>query len=438
MATSTQPGSPGVPAAPDNYNSFSNWNVTYAGPAPQQVHLSLTDDSKYVQVEFTTLENVSKACFKYWPKTNSGRPVTVTRGNDWAFVDGGAAKRTTYLHKFQSKRLQLATVYEYQVGTVPTNTTNTTTLWSSTFEFHTADRTDSFKFVAIGDLGINNAVTAKSLTNLADSHEYDFITVSGDQGYNLEDENGEKGDEYLNFMQQVYSKLPFMGVIGNHEDAYNYTHYVNRFNNVPFEQSNSPTPLLYSFNYKSLHLVSFTTEAFFLNKFGSPEQIAFALNWLDQDLTKANKHRSKRPWIIVISHHPIYCSSSNSDCITDAPMLRSYIEPVLAKHNVDIFLTGHVHNYERTYPVHNGTLATTSYHNAPSFFQIVNGDAGQPGDNTAFNSSITPPDWSAARYSGYGYSVVDVSPSTLNFGHYQVNTDGSLGSAVDQFTVTKS
>ncbi|KAI8068420.1 Metallo-dependent phosphatase-like protein [Gongronella butleri] len=435
-------GGAGKPGVPDQYNAFSNWNITYAGPQPQQVHLSIGDEGKYVQVEFTTLDKVDSAFFKYWPKSakhGSKKAVTVTRGNNWEFVDGGNLKRATYMHKFQSKRLKPATVYEYQVGTVSANNTQNGTVLSDVFEFHTAAKSESFKFVAIGDLGVNNAVTMKQLTNLADSHQYDFMTVSGDQGYDLSDMNGIKGDQYMNFLQQVYAKLPFMGAIGNHEDAYNYTHYINRFNNVPFETSRSSTPLFWSFNYKSLHLVSVSTEAFFLNKFGSQDQMNYFTNWLDQDLERANKDRHKRPWIVVISHHPIYCSDTTSDCQEDAPMIRAHLEPVLTKHNVDIFLTGHVHNYERTYPIVNNTRVTTNLHNAPSFIQIVNGDAGQPSSASTFNASVVPNDWSAVRFAGYGFSTIEVSHKSLDFTHHEVSAkDGSLGGVIDHFTLTKS
>jgi hypothetical protein len=63
----------------------------------------------------------------------------------------------------------------------------------------------------------------------AKTHKYDFLTVGGDQAYNMDDFNGTKGDEYMNFMQEVYAQLPYMGAVGNHEGAYNFSHYKNRY-----------------------------------------------------------------------------------------------------------------------------------------------------------------------------------------------------------------
>lgn len=165
----------------------------------------------------------------------------------------------------------------------------------------------------------------------------------------MKDFDGLKGDQYMNLMQEVWARVPYLGVSGNHEGAYNYSHYKNRFRNVPFEDSQSSNPLLYSFNYKSLHLVSFSTEVYFD---GTDDMILSATNWLDQDLTEANRHRKQRPWIILITHHPVYCSAPDSeDCTSKAARIRDgpidnitqehfgALEPLLLKHKVDLYLT---------------------------------------------------------------------------------------------------
>lgn len=203
--------------------------------------------------------------------------------------------------------------------------------------------------------------------------------------------------------------------------------------------------MFYSFNYKSLHLVSFSTEIY---SSGTPAEAQTALNWLEADLTEANKNRDKRPWIILLTHHPIYCSLPNSDCTTKAATIRNGpigtnnqtsggIEDILLKYNVDIYMSGHVHAYERTLPMAHGNYTATNYHNAPSFFQLLTGDAGQPSGGDVWDNSTVIPKWSVAHHSGYGYTTVRVSPSALNIAHYAANTDGTAGGIVDQFSVTK-
>lgn len=215
-----------------------------------------------------------------------------------------------------------------------------------------------------------------------------------------------------------------------------------RFDLLPYKQSNFPDAMQYSIDYKTLHLISFATEVFFE---GSDDQIKTSLNWLEQDLIKASRNRSLRPWIIVIGHRPLYCSIlSNPDCTDYANRLRFGadgqlgLETLLTKYNVDVYLCGHKHNYERTFPVKNDQLLTTSYHNSPSFFQVITGNAGNYEGPDQFDDTNPLPAWLGHRFQGYGYSSVTVSTHHLDLHHYETNIDGSLGSLQDHVRVSKT
>ncbi|CEP17620.1 hypothetical protein [Parasitella parasitica] len=396
-------GSPGQMCYADAYNSIhGDWNKSYSAQDPQQIYISLTDDANSARVQFATLGEIEESVLVYWPKKTKGKGATIQGQQDWEFVDGGVAQRKLYLHKLKTNKLEAATVYQYKVG----SKTKSSIKWSKLYEFHTAPRGNDFSFIATGDVGACNAVAVSHMMDLAKTHKYDFVTIAGDQAYNLDDFNGTKGDEYMNFMQDLFAQVPYMGAVGNHESAYNFSHYKNRFDSVPYAESKFDNSLMYSINYKSLHLVSFSTEVYFT---GTTEEIQTAINWLDADLTEANKHRLTRPWIIFLTHHPMYCSVDSADCSDRAATIKNGpvdpstnlnwggLEDIMLKHKVDIYMSGHVHNYERTYPVSKGNLITKSYHNAPSFFQIVIGNAGQPEGATQFGDGPFPA-WSATRY----------------------------------------
>ncbi|KAI8330365.1 Metallo-dependent phosphatase-like protein [Chlamydoabsidia padenii] len=420
----------------DQYTGVGT-NRTYQPNEPQQIHLSLVNEGQSVKIQFATLQPIETTHLKYWSKDNPDNPIQITTSQDWAFVDGGTAQRTIYLHNIQTKILEQNKVYQYQVGS---SSHVIDTLWSSKFEFHTPSPRTSFSFLAIGDLGVENAVTMSELTKRASTHRYDFLTLAGDQAYDFSDFDGQKGDEYMNFVQPLIGTVPYLGAVGNHEAAYNYSHYINRFNIVPFQESKSISPLFYSFNYKSLHLISFSTEFFSsLNQnITETDQSKYALNWLEADLTLANQERRSRPWIIFMTHHPLYCSATNLDCQSPSVIMRQQLEPILLKHKVDLYMAGHVHCYERTYPIAQGTLTSTIYDNATAPTHVLIGNAGQPEGPSVFPLGDTHSDWSARRYSGYGFSEFTISPHKLEMSHLAVNPNGSLGNLVDHFVISKS
>jgi hypothetical protein len=67
-------GSPGNVCYADTYNALgNNWNHTYTAFEPQQIHISLTDDSKNARVQFATLGQVDHSVLQYWPKKDTHR-----------------------------------------------------------------------------------------------------------------------------------------------------------------------------------------------------------------------------------------------------------------------------------------------------------------------------------------------------------------------------
>lgn len=86
-------GSPGAVCYADAYNDLgNNWNHTYAPTEPQQIHMSLADDSKFARVQFATLDSIDSSVLAYWPKK---------QGNH-------AQKNTTITGKVRYKTLSLA------------------------------------------------------------------------------------------------------------------------------------------------------------------------------------------------------------------------------------------------------------------------------------------------------------------------------------------
>ena len=50
----------------------------------------------------------------------------------------------------------------------------------------------------------------------------------GDFCYDLYEDEGTKADKWMDMIQPVASSLPYQTIPGNHESAFNFTHYESR------------------------------------------------------------------------------------------------------------------------------------------------------------------------------------------------------------------
>lgn len=64
------------------------------------------------------------------------------------------------------------------------------------------------------------------------------------------------------------------------------------------------------------------------------------LRWLDQELSRDDK----ADWIIVAGHHPVYAQTSKQS--SEREDMQKKVDPILRKHKVDMYLCGHIHNFQ--------------------------------------------------------------------------------------------
>jgi len=101
----------------------------------------------------------------------------------------------------------------------------------------------------------------------------------------------------------------------------------------------------YSNNVGNVHIVTLSTEeAVTINS----QQYNFVLKDLEAAANNPNLQ-----WIIVSLHEPLYSSPNtcrDSGC-SGNKTFRDLFHPLFDKNGVDLVLEGHVHNYERSYPI---------------------------------------------------------------------------------------
>ena len=168
----------------------------------------------------------------------------------------------------------------------------------------------------------------------------DVVLMAGDLSY--ADGWGWRWDSYGRMVQRLAANVPVMTTVGNHEvvASEQFVHYNARYP-MPAESSKSPSNTYWSMDMYGVHVVTLNTYAAL--KKGSTQQ-----QWLWQDLQ--NVDRTVTPWIIVMMHVPLY--NSNEKHWGEQYFLLHQLEDVLYHAGVDLVISGHVHAYERSYPVY--------------------------------------------------------------------------------------
>lgn len=430
--------------------------TVYADNTPEEVHIALagndgTGISNGMSISWTT--DKATASSTVWYGTTSGdltEVVTGAQASYWA----------AYTHKVVLSNLKPASTYYYKCGDNAGGI-------SQEFTFTTAPTSDTFfKMAVLGDMGTKNSEESIAyLKTLVP--EVDLYYHIGDVGYAddavLVLSTFERvWNKYMNAVQDFTAVKPYMTLPGNHEaechdpscvfhlsHLSNFTAYNARFR-MPSEESGGVESMWYSFNYGPVHFVMMDTETDYPDApgdayVGKTGGFGDQMSWLEADLAAAAAPdaRATRPWIIVGGHRPIYsinsCENSGSYAPKDdSAKLQTAVEGLLHKYQVDLFLAGHVHAYERHYPVYDSTNIETSYVDPENTVYIVSGNAGNPEANHDAKNPEAP--WHAVANSGYGVGTIEiVNRTTLHWtALYSGKGDEPAGTVMDEIYLVKN
>jgi len=184
---------------------------------------------------------------------------------------------------------------------------------------------DSVKFLVIGDSGTGDRAQFEIAQRIADIHKVFPFSRALMLGDNLYGRNNAAA--YRNKFERPYAALleggvKFYASLGNHDDA------AQRFY-APF---NMDGRRYYTHGEGDVRF--FALDSTYM----SPDQV----RWVDDEL-----NRSPQKWKIAYMHHPMYSSGERHG---PTPPLRAALEPLFAKHGVDVVFAGHEHFYERMRP----------------------------------------------------------------------------------------
>lgn len=236
--------------------------------------------------------------------------------------------------------------------------------------FFTRTKKNSSRFVVFGDCGVGTTAEAQIAQQVYFSKPQ-FVLITGDNVYS----RGRVSEYLKNYFpffngtkkeSSLMQSVPFYLSIGNHDvgasdlqtypDGLAFFYYFDLPLNAPafkkmvtatgsMERLNAfknategryPNMANYSFDHGNVHILCIDS-----NPYVHPFDPDFLL-WLENDLKNSNAK-----WKMVAFHHPGFHSSKVH---YNAQWMRA-LSPVFERSGVDLVLNGHVHNYQRSYPL---------------------------------------------------------------------------------------
>jgi len=236
----------------------------------------------------------------------------------------------------------------------------------------------AYRFVAFGDCGAGTP-EQKPLANLAFSSHPDLVIIPGDIVY----EHGLISEYYTKFWP-IYNadkvdeggaplmrSIPFVASTGNHDSdmrdldkypdalAY-YIVWSQPLNGPLFSEGSAAVPPLWASDENRKAFMNAAGDAYprmtnFSFDYGNAHWLVIDSNpymdwtdkaltdWVAQDLANAKN----AVWRFVAFHHPAFNSSRDH---YEQQHMR-LLSPIFEAGNVDVVFNGHVHNYQRSFPL---------------------------------------------------------------------------------------
>ncbi len=331
-----------------------------------------------IRIVFETTRPVMGAV-RFGPDENFGREVPI--------------QETSMLCEVMLEGLEPGEPYFYQVSLIDDKEQE---LETEVLTFQTAaPRHTPIAFAILSDTQ-DNPTVASQLAEYIWGQRPGFIIHPGD----LTGTGSEKTDWTHEFftgnMAALLSRVTVYPVLGNHEqDARHYYRYFSL-----------PEPeYYYAFSQGDADFFMIDT-----NRDVSPGSEQYV--WLDQALGE-----SDAIWKFVVHHHPPYSSDDNDygdtwvGQGTRGDLRVRVLSTLYDKHGVDLVMNGHIHSYERTWPIEGGRVTD----DRGVVYTITGGGGGglevPSPTRPAFNNTVRQ---------GHHYCMVRINGRTLEFFVYDL------------------
>ena len=362
-------------------------------------------------LQFATKESIKMMC-----EVNRPAKVSVKYGETSKFTDTVVAVSPDgLLHTASLVNLKPEMGYYYQV--IVEEEGREDSIQAEISSFQTASQPSTpFAFAVMGDTQGNPAVNGK-LSQYAWALRPNFLVIPGD----LVDDGPIKNqwvNEFFASMNPLISRVPFYPVLGNHERNADYYY---RYMDLPAPE------YYYSFQYGNAMF-------FMLDSNKKVDEESEQYQWLEKQLQTLQEREkagtSEVTWKFVSYHHPSYSSDEDDygnlwkGKSTWGDMRIRPLTKLFDRYAMDVVWNGHIHSYERTWPILNGNVSEDS----GTVYMVTGGGGG--GLEQA--GPIRPPFQNNVRR-GHHFVFVAINGNTLELKSFDLE-----GKLFDTVTLKKA
>jgi predicted phosphodiesterase len=295
------------------------------------------------------------------------------------------------IHRVTLKGLKPSAHYLYRVESIDSEGRK---VESEVLTFRTAPLAETpIRFCVVGDTQDQPQVNHQ-IAKLMWDERPDFFMIPGDLVGTGQNKKHWTSD-FFGSMRPLLSRVPLLPVLGNHEnDARLYYDYMA----VPEPE------YYYRFPYGP-------AEFFVIDSGRNVNPGSEQYKWLENALAS-----SKAKWKFVAHHYPPFSSDEDDygnlweGQSTRGDLRIRQLAKLYEKYGVDVVWTGHIHSYERTWPLRAGKQSQ----GGPIYVVCGGGGGGLE------THGPTRPDFSHSVRHGHHYCVVSLSADTLDFRAFDI------------------
>ncbi|MFP2898471.1 discoidin domain-containing protein [Corallococcus sp. 4LFB] len=374
-----------------NGNTVNDWNSIAEARACSASAPPSTSDSGPALPRLPYLQSVKQTSAIVAFRTPSSCTPTVRYGEGTSLTSSVSAGVSGTRHAVKLSGLSAGRTYGYVVEACGSKT------GLRSFKTSTTSAATKAHFTAMGDFGTGGSMQAKVMAVMSTpAWRSELLLALGDNAY----PNGTDAEFQAHLftpMAGLLREVPMFATPGNHEYV---TNQAQPYLDSMYLPANNPqgSERYYSFDWGPVHFLSLDSNCAVGLASADRCTLSAQKTWAEADLAA-----NTRPWTVVFFHHPSWSSGEHGSQLT----MRRQFGPLFEKYGVDLVLTGHDHDYERSKPMYGDNVASSTQRGIP---YLVVGSGGA----TLRAFATSQPSWTAVRdAAAYGFLDVVVDGGTL-------------------------